>query len=274
MDGIELLAEGNQALASLDLSTVTAVELGEVLVALQREQAKLIANKIRVMGAFEARRGHTADGSRTAAAWLARATHCAPSEARALVRHGRRLPHMPATREALETGEITERHAGVLGSLYASARKPVADAFAEAEDELVGYARELPFDDFLAAVRYWESLVDADGTEDQAADDHAARYLHLSEIWRSNWALDGQLDPLGGEEVHAELSRLEQELFRHDWDQAKTTHGDDTCLEHLARTPAQRRADALVEMAAGRPRSRLMRWSLGRCLWSTLVTNP
>jgi hypothetical protein len=249
MDGIELLVKGNEALASLDLDAMADGGLGEMLVALQREQAKLIANKIRVMGAFDARRGHTSDGSRTAAAWLARATNCAPSEARALVRHSRRLPHMPATREALETGEISERHAAVLGSLYASARKPVADAFAEAEDELVGYARELPFDDFLAAVRYWESLVDADGAEDQAADDHAARRFHMSEIWRGNWAADGQLDALGGEEVHAELSRLEQELFRQDWDAAKTIHGDDTCLEHLARTPAQRRADALVEMA-------------------------
>jgi hypothetical protein len=156
---------------------------------------------------------------------------------------------MPATRTALGIGLISERHAGVLGGLYASPRAPVADAFAEAEEMLVGYAEDLSFDDFLAAVRYWESLVDADGTEDQAADDHAARRFHLSETWRGNWAADGQFDPLGGEEVFGELSRLEQELFRADWDQAKAIHGDDTCLEHLARTPAQRRADALVEMA-------------------------
>jgi hypothetical protein len=249
MDGIELLAEGNDALGRMDLSGVGDGELGEMLVTLEREQARLMANKVRVMGAFEARRAHAADGSKTAATWLARATRCAPSEARLLARHGRRLPHMPATREAFADGLISERHVGVLGGLYASNRKPIAEAFADAEEMLVGYAKELSFDDFLAAVRYWENLVDADGAEDQAADDFAARRFHMSETWRGNWAADGQFDPLGGEEVYAELSRLEQELFRADWDQAKTIHGENTCLDHLARTPAQRRADALVEMA-------------------------
>ena len=54
---------------------------------------------------------------------------------------------------------------------------------------------------------------------------------------------------LGGEEVTVELGRLEGEMFRADWAAAKEIHGDDTCLDHLDRTPAQRRADALVEMA-------------------------
>ncbi|HEV7762355.1 MAG TPA: DUF222 domain-containing protein [Acidimicrobiales bacterium] len=249
MDGVDLLAEGNEALAGVDLDAVGDGELGGMLVALQREQAKLAANQIRVMGAFEARRAHATDGSKTAAAWMARATRCAPTEARALVRHGRRLPHMPTTREALAEGQISERHAAVLGGLHASGRKPIAEAFAGAEVMLVGYAKELSFDDFLAAVRYWEKLVDADGAEDRAADDHAARRFHMSETWRGNWAADGQFDPLAGEEVHAELSRLEQELFRADWEEAKALHGENTCLEHLVRTPAQRRADALVVMA-------------------------
>jgi hypothetical protein len=244
-----MLARANDALANVDLDAVSDVKLAEMIVAVQREQARLIASHAHFMGEFDARKAYADDGSKTAAAWMARATRCAPSEARALRRMGRRLPDMPATRAALADGLISARHAHVLGSLCASARKPVADAFGEAEEMLVGYAKDLFFDDFLAAVRYWESLVDADGAEDQAASDYAARRFHMSEIWRGNWALDGQLDPIGGEEFFAELSRREQELFRVDWDEAKAIHGDDTCLEHLARTPAQRRADALVEMA-------------------------
>jgi hypothetical protein len=46
-----------------------------------------------------------------------------------------------------------------------------------------------------------------------------------------------------------ELERLEQELFDHDWAQAKAQHGDNLRVADLARTPAQRRADALVLMA-------------------------
>ena len=263
MDGIELLAEGNDALASLDLSGLADSELGEMLVALQREHARFMANKTRVMGEFDARRAYADDGSKTAAAWMARATRCAPSDARALARHGRRLPHMPATRAALAAGLISDRHAAVLGSLYASARKPVADAFGEAEEMLVGYAKDLFFDDFLAAVRYWENLVDADGAEDQAASDYAARRFHMSEIWRGNWALDGQLDPISGEEVFAELSRREQELFQSTGTRPRPS---------TARTPASTTSPARPPNAGpmhssrwpgARPRSPLTRSSPG-----------
>ncbi|HEV7758745.1 MAG TPA: DUF222 domain-containing protein [Acidimicrobiales bacterium] len=256
MDGVQLLSEANDALARLDLGAAGGDELGALLVDIERQEARLAANKARVMGAFDGGRGFASDGSRTAAAWLARATHCSLVAARALVRLGRRVRHMPATRDALAAGRISERHAQVLGGLYESPRPAVADAFGAAETLLVGYAVDLDFDDFIAAVRYWESVVDADGAEDQADVDFAARHLHLSETWRGNWGVDGQLDPLGGEEVNTELCRIEQELFRQDWKEAKALHGEDACLEHLARTPGQRRADALVEMArrsAARP---------------------
>jgi hypothetical protein len=161
----------------------------------------------------------------------------------------RRLRHMPATTAALGAGEISERHAEVLAALAGSARKVVADAFGDAETKLVEYATTLSFDEFVVAVRYWESVVDQDGVEDQAAADHASRHVHLSQTFRGNWALDGQLDPVTGEEIHTELRRLERELFEADWAAAKSVHGDDTRLDHLERTPAQRRADALREMA-------------------------
>jgi hypothetical protein len=249
VDEIRLLTKANDALAEIDLGLTGDDGLGELLVAIEREEARLAATKAGVMAEFDARHAWTADGSRTAAAWHARATHCSPVAARALRRLGRRLRHMPVTRLALAAGRITERHAQILGALHESPRKPIADAFGEAEQMLVGYAIELDFDDFLAAVRYWESAVDADGVEDRAAADFAARHLHLSQTWRGIWRIDGQLDPLGGEEVLTELWRIERELFRHDWAEAKAVHGENTCLEHLARTPAQRRADALVEMA-------------------------
>jgi hypothetical protein len=154
MDGVDLLGQANDALAAVDLDAVDDRVLGEVLVEVHRQEARLAANKARVMGAFDVRRGYAVDGSKTAAAWLARATSCAPGEARALVRLGRRLRHMPATRDALAAGLISGRHAHVLAGLYESPRKAVADAFGVAEEMLVGDARELSFDEFLAAVRY------------------------------------------------------------------------------------------------------------------------
>jgi hypothetical protein len=61
--------------------------------------------------------------------------------------------------------------------------------------------------------------------------------------------LDALLDAVGGAIVDDTLSVIEQEMFEADWKEAKAVHGDDVSLDKLARTPAQRRADALVEMA-------------------------
>jgi hypothetical protein len=57
------------------------------------------------------------------------------------------------------------------------------------------------------------------------------------------------LDPISGLIVATELQRLEQKLFLDDWAEATERLGRDPKASELSRTPDQRRADALVEMA-------------------------
>ena len=61
--------------------------------------------------------------------------------------------------------------------------------------------------------------------------------------------MDAWLDPIGGEAFREALRRIEQEMFDADWQLAKHTHGNQVTIDRLWRTPEQRRADALVEMA-------------------------
>ncbi len=56
-------------------------------------------------------------------------------------------------------------------------------------------------------------------------------------------------DPVSGAIIDTTLRIIERELFDQDWAQAKEALGRDPLVTDLARTPAQRRADALVEMA-------------------------
>ena len=237
MEGLEDFRNGAEKLLAVDPFTLTGEQLGDALVEWARIEAKLAAGKARWLAAFEAQRSYADDGSKTAAAWLARRTGGSLASWRALARLARRLRHMPATLAALAAGEITERHAQLLGELAESDRPIVAAAFPGAEQELVEYARTLRFEDFVTAVRYRESVVDEDGAEDQAAADRDARHLHLSQTFRGNWALNGQLDPLTGEQVATELRRLERQLFEQDWAQAKATHGDTVGLQHRSAPP-------------------------------------
>ncbi len=71
----------------------------------------------------------------------------------------------------------------------------------------------------------------------------------LSQSVDGIWFLDGVLDPIRGANVAGELKHLEQRLFEADWAEARARVGDGVSVSDLARTPAQRRADALVEMA-------------------------
>jgi hypothetical protein len=57
------------------------------------------------------------------------------------------------------------------------------------------------------------------------------------------------LDPINGAIVANALARIVDELFESDWAEARERLGEEVTTSDLARTPAQRRADALVEMA-------------------------
>ena len=249
MDRLLELRRAIDELTVVETTSLSDDELGEVIVGIQREVARLTACAARLTGTFDLRRAWRDDGSRSLGAWLQSHCHTSRSASRAQAARAKLLRLMPHTAAALTAGVIDDQHVSVLTKLAGSARKIIADAFGEAEETLVEYAKTLDFEDFVAACRHWENVVDPDGEEDQAADDYQARRLHLSETFRGNIVLDGQLDPLSGAIVAEELRRIERELFAADWAAAKAIWGDNTRVEHLLRTAAQRRADALVEMA-------------------------
>lgn len=98
-------------------------------------------------------------------------------------------------------------------------------------------------------MNYWSLHADPDGAEDSAEAQRDARRFHLSRSFAGQWLGDVVLDPIGGAIVAERLGRIEQELFATDWAEARSRLGDAARAGDLARTPAQRRADALVEMA-------------------------
>lgn len=75
------------------------------------------------------------------------------------------------------------------------------------------------------------------------------RRVSLDQTYSGMWSGSILLDPISGEIVGGELQRLVDELFRADWAAAKERLGRDPLAGELDRSPDQRRADALVEMA-------------------------
>ena len=152
---------------------------------------------------------------------------------------------MAETEAAWLAGDIGKAQVGVL----AEARRCSDECFGRDESLLVGQATDLQYRHFATTVAYWCQLADPDGTEAKAKADYESRRLHLSKSWQGRSFLDGIFDPIGGEIFATTLERIEKELFDADWAEAKARVGENVFVTDLGRTPAQRRADAAVEMA-------------------------
>ncbi len=243
-ESLTTLAAAIDELVGADAPTLAD---GDTVVALHAELERLTAVATRAMAAFDAGRSWEDDDARSAAAWVAAECRVPLEAARRRVRLGRRLRALPAVEAAWLAGEIGEAHADVLAKARVEVGAECLDA--EAEAWLVEQARRCSWRDFRRVLAYWLQAVDPDGAEERAEAQHAARRLHLSESFEGTWFLDGVLDPLSGSVVAEGLRRIEEELFEDDWAEARSRVGDGVTVAHLARTPAQRRADALVAMA-------------------------
>jgi hypothetical protein len=218
---------------------------GESVLELLRQAERLDAVVTRATAAFDAGRTWEADGARTAAAWLSTRAHRPVGECRRRLQVGRQLRHMPVVETAWLGGHLSRYHVDALCQARTAA---TADSFARDETMLVNQAHQLSFRQFQRVLAYWQQLADPDGVEHDADATRAARRLHLSQLFGGQWVLDGLLDPISGDIVANALKGVEQELFEGDWAEARARLGDQATGSDLARTAAQRRADALVEL--------------------------
>jgi len=219
---------------------------GETIEALHRQLERLEAIITRAVAGFDAGRTWEDSGARTASSWVSWRCHVPLAAARRRVQLGRALRHMPGVETAWVAGDIGQAQVGLL----AGARTPAtAEFFARDEAMLVTQAGDLRCSDFARVLAYWSQRADPDGTERSAEAHHEERSLRLSTSFASSWVLRGLFDPINGSIIAEVLKKLEDELFEADWAEAKARVGEGVRVSDLDRTPTQRRADALVEMA-------------------------
>ncbi len=231
--------------AKTDFAGLSGVEVEAAAEAVQRLKAQLAALEAEVVGAYEASMQWAA-GHCSVKVALRHRCRMFGGEAGAVVSLARALRSMPGTGLALADGVITVNHARRL------ARAASRPEFVEAEAFLLGKAGSLSFKDFERAVAYWEQVVDEArrGDDPEPPDPREVnREAHVSKTLSDMTRVDAWLDPVGGAAFREALRRIEIELFDADWQQAKNEYGDRVTVDRLWRTPAQRRADALVEMA-------------------------
>lgn len=233
-------------LRAVDLDGVGDDALSEAVLGLQHLRGSLDAAEACVLARWDAQGCWRASGAKTGAAWLAWKEQLPIGVARQRIRHARALRALPAVEEAWADGEIDRSH---LTTLLGARTPRTAEVFDREYKTLLDIARTSSFRDFKRACDLFGLVVDPDGAEQRAEGDRAAREVHLAKSFGGMWFGRMTLDPISGEIVATTLRLIEKELFDADWAAAKARLGRDPLIIELDRTPAQRRADALVEMA-------------------------
>jgi hypothetical protein len=239
----------SEALAGLEAISPEALSdpaLHEVVLALVRAESRLGALRARLVAAWDARRVWADDGSKSAAARLGRECALSPLSARRELRRARALAEMPATAAALRAGTLSVDQAELVAL---GAQPALRSPFRRDEAVLVEQVSRLRFSHGHRLLRYWLAAAHDEAGVAPEVVRHQGRHLSAVRTYGEVVSVSGILDVVGGTEFLTELTRREQVLFEADWAEARARHGRGARPEHLARRAAQRRADALVEMA-------------------------
>jgi Domain of unknown function (DUF222)/HNH endonuclease len=243
LDELDTLEAAAARLAGCDLA---AYGDPESITRLQRVGSQVSAVLAGAVAAFDAAEAFAPSGARTTAAYLKHQCHLPGPEASRQVRRGRLCRHVALFEQAWSEGFID----GACLDIVAAVRRPATEeALARDEAMLVEHAKKLTHAEFVRVMRYWEQHADPDGAEDDAMEARARRDAYLVQSVGGTYLGKMTLDPISGTIVASEHGRLEQELFEADWAEAKERLGREPLPHELERTPAQRRADAFVEMA-------------------------
>jgi hypothetical protein len=243
---------------------------GETIVGLQRLQSQISYALSTSVAEFDQWGEWATSGAKTSTAWIDTICHLPKKEARAELRRGKALAGLPVAAQAWRAGEIGPAQVDALLRV----KSPVTEeALARDEGLLVGYARDMKFAHFSKALEYWEEMADQDGTDAAALARQERRDAYVVP-GPGGYFGTMRFDVIEGAIVAGELERLEEELYQADWAEAKERLGREPHPHELARTRAQRGADAMVEMAT---RSASARATTGRRpepLFSVVVDYP
>jgi Domain of unknown function (DUF222)/HNH endonuclease len=223
------LNEALQRLRDEDLHAVPASLMGDDIQELRRHINGCEAEFTRRLRRYDKGGGYAATAALTAAAWLRWKCNFSPAAAADRVAVARELDDLPLATEAFAEGDFSYPHAAMIAR---TAEKLGDKMEANAETILVTAAKELDLGRLRVVALKLQHLMDPDSVREEANESFERRFLSLSQTLDGVFYLNGRLDSEGGAILQTALNAL-----------GGPPTPDDK------RTPKQRRADLLVELA-------------------------
>ena len=226
--GVSELRSAVDELIAADLDDLDNTALGELIVKVSRQRDRLDGFCHRLIAEHDRRLAWKADGARSEKEWLQDACRLSSGEAAARTNTARNLEVLPATAAALADGTISAGQARVAAQ---AVRDLPSDALGGL-DWLVAETTDVNAAELRAAVNDYAHAVAPDSLAARQERAWRTRRLQMTRAGDDGAILEAKLDKVGAETVPAALAPLA----------APRGEQDD-------RTPEQRRADALVELA-------------------------
>jgi hypothetical protein len=189
----------------------------------------LEAESIRRLHRFDSGGGYESTQALTVKSWLRWKCNFSAAAAAGRVAVARELSELPQATRAFADGDISCAHAAMIAR---TAEKLGDKMESNAETILVTAAKELDLARLRMVTIKLQHFMDPESVREEANESHELRFLHLSQTLDGVFYINGRLDSEGGAILQAALNALS----------GPPTPDD-------RRTPKQRRADSLVELA-------------------------
>lgn len=211
--------------------------------AIELARRELAAREARALGLAERYRLHTTDSHATMWGYLRADLGWSSAECRRRLRVARLVSMHPEAGAALADGAVPVAALDEIARAHANPR--CGAQLGDVLGELVRAAGRFEHDDVKMLVDRWIMLADADGAQRGREATHANRNASV-DVFADAGSIHAQLGALDGAEACEIFAHFVDAEHRTDWEAARAIHGADTAKIHLARTDAQRRADALM----------------------------
>jgi hypothetical protein len=224
------------------MSFTTVEEAATYAGLVEQAARKIDALAVTVLDSVDRSGLHKDDGFSTAQSWNAFVCRTTRGETTRRAGLARMFRDLPATGSAYRAGAIGRAQLSVLLTAYGNER--CRSLLAESLEMLMEDERRLTASQFSNLVKHWTRLADPDGARQKHQTTHEFRDFRIFENFDNGFSLQGAFGGLQGATIRELFERFVIVERLADWEEARAIHGDQTNQSHLARTEAQRRADA------------------------------
>ena len=246
---VERCSQGLAMLEAIDPSGFDAATTETWARGVEQLRRQSAAAAIAVADHLDAAQPFRHHGFFTAKAWMQHHLQLSGAEAYGRVQEAKLRRVARVWNDAVAGGQIGVAQSRLMARIAANPRIP-GDVLVAGVWELMVDAMDCSYVEFERRALTFEALADPVGAAEKAERIHQRRAASLHQHPSGAWTFHADLDEVGGPEFLEIFSWYTDREFDRDWAEAKERLGDGNVdVSKLRRTEAQRRADALLEMA-------------------------